>query len=124
MPFVSARRGVADRDEGVGTLAGVDLPAAVEAHHAQSTTLAPDERRPRGAPVDETVAISSSMLDQAIAVLAQEVSKAVQSPEVVKFLTTGGFDPDGRSPAEFARFVKAESQRLGEVLRNAKFELK
>lgn len=61
---------------------------------------------------------------KAIAVLAQEVQKAVQSPEVVTFLTTGGFDPDGRSPAEFARFVKAESQRLGEVLRNAKMELK
>jgi tripartite-type tricarboxylate transporter receptor subunit TctC len=61
---------------------------------------------------------------KAIAVLAQEVNKAVQSPEVVKFLTTGGFDPDGRSPAEFARFVQAETRRLGEVLRNAKIELK
>jgi tripartite-type tricarboxylate transporter receptor subunit TctC len=61
---------------------------------------------------------------KAIAVLAQEVSKAVQSPEVAKVLTTGGFDPDGRSPAEFARFVQAESQRLAEVLRNAKIELK
>lgn len=61
---------------------------------------------------------------QAIALLAGEVSKAVQNPEVAKFLTTGGFDPDGRSPAEFARFVQAEWQRLGEVLRNAKIELK
>jgi tripartite-type tricarboxylate transporter receptor subunit TctC len=48
----------------------------------------------------------------------------VQSPEVAKVLTTGGFEPDGRSPAEFARFVKAEWQRFGEVLRNAKIELK
>ena len=61
---------------------------------------------------------------KAIAVLAEEVNKAVQTPEVAKFLTTGGFEPDGRSPAEFARFVKAESQRFGEVLRNAKIELK
>ena len=61
---------------------------------------------------------------KAIAVLAEEVKKAVQNPEVAKFLTTGGFDPDGRSPAEFARFVQAEQQRLGEVLRNAKIELK
>ena len=55
----------------------------------------------------------------AIALLAEEVSKAVQSPEVARFLTTGGFDPDGRSPAQFARFVQAEWQRLSEVLRNA-----
>ena len=61
---------------------------------------------------------------KAIAVLAEEVNKAVQTPEVAKVLTTGGFEPDGRSPAEFARFVKAEWQRFGEVLRNAKIELK
>jgi len=60
---------------------------------------------------------------KAIAVLAEEMKKAVRSPEVAKFLTTGGFDPDGRSPGEFARFVQAEWQRLGEVLRNAKIEL-
>ncbi len=61
---------------------------------------------------------------KAIAVLADEVKKAVQSPEVAKTLLTGGFDADGRSPAEFARFVQAESQRYGEVLRNAKIEVK
>jgi tripartite-type tricarboxylate transporter receptor subunit TctC len=60
----------------------------------------------------------------AITMLAEEVRKAVQSPEVAKALTTGGFEPDGRSPAEFARFVRAEWQRFGEVLRNAKIELK
>lgn len=61
---------------------------------------------------------------KAVAVLAQAVSKAVQSPEVAKVLTTGGFDPDGRSPAEFARFVQSERQRFAEVLRNAKIEVK
>ncbi len=61
---------------------------------------------------------------EAIALLAREVNKAVRSPEVAKFLTTGGFDPDGRSPEEFARFVQTEWQRLGEVLRNARIELK
>jgi tripartite-type tricarboxylate transporter receptor subunit TctC len=60
----------------------------------------------------------------AIAVLADEVKKAVQSPEVDKALATGGFDADGRSPSEFARFVQAESRRYGEVIRNAKIELK
>lgn len=62
--------------------------------------------------------------EKAIAVLAEEVNKAVKSPEVAKILTTGGFDPDGRSPAEFARFVRAESQRFAEVIRNAKIQLK
>jgi len=61
---------------------------------------------------------------KAIALLAEEVSKAIRSPEVAKYLTTGGFDPDGRSPAEFARFVQMESQRFGDVLRNAKIEVK
>jgi tripartite-type tricarboxylate transporter receptor subunit TctC len=61
---------------------------------------------------------------KAVAVLAEEVKKALQSPEVSKVLTTGGFDPDGRSPAEFARFVQSESQRFAEVLRSAKIELK
>jgi tripartite-type tricarboxylate transporter receptor subunit TctC len=61
---------------------------------------------------------------KSIAVLAEEVRKAVHSPEVTKVLMTGGFEPDGRSPSEFARFVKAEGQRFGEVVRNAKIELK
>ena len=61
---------------------------------------------------------------QAISVLAQEVHKAVQSPDVARTLETGGFDPDGRPPAEFARFVRAESQRYGDVIRKAKIELK
>jgi tripartite-type tricarboxylate transporter receptor subunit TctC len=61
---------------------------------------------------------------KAVAVLAEEVKNALQSPKVSKFLTTGGFDPDGRPPAEFARFVQAEWKRFGEVLRNAKIELK
>ena len=61
---------------------------------------------------------------EAVAVLAGEVNKAVQSPEVAKTLATGGFDADGRPPAQFARFVQSESKRYGEVLRKAKIELK
>lgn len=61
---------------------------------------------------------------KAIGLLANEVKKAVQSPEISRILTTGGFDADGRSPSEFARFVQAEWQRYGKVLRNANIELK
>ncbi|HSQ02918.1 MAG TPA: tripartite tricarboxylate transporter substrate binding protein [Burkholderiales bacterium] len=55
--------------------------------------------------------------------LADEVSKAVKNPQVAASLAAGGFDPDGRAPAEFARFVSAESQRFGDVLKNARIEL-
>lgn len=61
---------------------------------------------------------------KAVDLLAQEVRKALQNPEVAKYLTTGGFDPDGRPPKEFARFVQSEYQRYGEVIRAAKIEIK
>jgi tripartite-type tricarboxylate transporter receptor subunit TctC len=54
--------------------------------------------------------------------LAGEVSKALKDPQVKKTLVDGGFEPYGRSPAEFASFIRSESQRYAEVVKNAKVE--
>jgi tripartite-type tricarboxylate transporter receptor subunit TctC len=48
--------------------------------------------------------------------LRLEVTKALKNPQVIKAFRDGGFIPDGRTPAEFDRFVKAEYIRFGEVL--------
>jgi tripartite-type tricarboxylate transporter receptor subunit TctC len=54
--------------------------------------------------------------------LADEVSKALKDPVVEKTLVDGGFEPDGRSPAEFANFVRSEYQRYAVAVKNAKIE--
>lgn len=47
-----------------------------------------------------------------------EVARALRDPQVAATLIDGGFEPDGRPPAEFARFVKAEYQRFGEIIKS------
>jgi tripartite-type tricarboxylate transporter receptor subunit TctC len=55
--------------------------------------------------------------------LHREVAKALRDPKVAQALSEGGFEPDGRAPADFARFVKAETLRFGEVIRANRIEL-
>jgi tripartite-type tricarboxylate transporter receptor subunit TctC len=54
--------------------------------------------------------------------LAAEIHKALQEPELQKALVRDGFVPDGRPPAQFAQFVKSESERFGRVTQNIKFD--
>jgi tripartite-type tricarboxylate transporter receptor subunit TctC len=54
--------------------------------------------------------------------LAAEVSKALKDPHVEKTLVDGGFEPDGRSPLEFANFVHSEYQRYAAAVKNAKID--
>ena len=51
-----------------------------------------------------------------------EIRKALQAPDIQKALVRDGFVPDGRPPAEFAQFVKSESERFGRVTRNIKVD--
>lgn len=51
--------------------------------------------------------------------IAAEVAKALKTPKVEQALTAGGFEPDGRSPEEFAKFVKSEYERFGKAVKNA-----
>ena len=51
--------------------------------------------------------------------LHQEVRKALQVPRVRESIVAGGYEPDGRSPAEFRTFLREEYERYGEMVRVA-----
>ncbi len=51
--------------------------------------------------------------------LQQEVARALQVPKVREMIVTGGYEPDGRSAAEFTRFLRAEHVRYAEMVRVA-----
>lgn len=56
---------------------------------------------------------------QVVLRLQQEVAHALQVPKVREMIVTGGYEPDGRSAAEFAKFLRAEYQRYAEMVRIA-----
>ncbi len=62
---------------------------------------------PRGVPNDTA------------AKLYNEFVKALRDPELLAKLTTSGFDADGRPPAEFSAFRRAEQARWGKVIEQA-----
>jgi tripartite-type tricarboxylate transporter receptor subunit TctC len=51
--------------------------------------------------------------------LHQEVRKALQVPRVRESIVAGGYEPDGKSPAEFRKFLRQEYDRYGEMVRVA-----
>ena len=51
--------------------------------------------------------------------LHQEVRKALQVPRLRESIVAGGYEPDGRSPAEFRKFLREEYSRYGEMVRVA-----
>ena len=51
--------------------------------------------------------------------LQQEVFNALQLPRVREAIAAGGYEPDGRPPAEFRKFVRLEFDRYGEMVRVA-----
>jgi tripartite-type tricarboxylate transporter receptor subunit TctC len=54
-----------------------------------------------------------------IARLHQEIAKSLQTPRVREAIIAGGYEPDGRSPAEFRKFLQLEYERYGEMVRVA-----
>ena len=56
----------------------------------------------------------------AIARLHQEVAKSLKVPKVRDLIVAGGYEPDGRNPAEFAKFLRSETARFAEMVRVAK----
>ena len=54
-----------------------------------------------------------------LARLHQEVRKALQVPRVREAIVTGGYEPDGSSPAAFRKFLRTESDRYAEMVRIA-----
>ncbi len=51
--------------------------------------------------------------------LQQEVAKALWAPRVRESIITGGYEPDGSSPAAFRKFLRVEYERYAEMLRVA-----
>ena len=49
--------------------------------------------------------------------LNQEIVKILRSPKVSQILSSEGADPVGNSPAEFAAYLKEETERWGKVVR-------
>lgn len=56
---------------------------------------------------------------QVVLRLQQEVARALQVPKVREMIVTGGYEPDGRSAAEFAKFLRTEYKRYAEMVRVA-----
>ncbi len=48
----------------------------------------------------------------------RDIVRTLQTPEVRQRLTEQGFDIVGSSPEEFLRFVRAESEKLGKIIRD------
>jgi tripartite-type tricarboxylate transporter receptor subunit TctC len=55
--------------------------------------------------------------------LNQEIVKILRSPEVKENMSSEGADPIGSSPAEFAAHLKAETERWGKVVTQAKMRI-
>jgi tripartite-type tricarboxylate transporter receptor subunit TctC len=55
--------------------------------------------------------------------LNAELRKALERPEVRKSLLAEGAEPVGGSPEQFAEYIRAEKERLGKVIRDAKIRL-
>lgn len=54
-----------------------------------------------------------------VARLSKQIAAAMHSPEVVKRLRGDGTEAVGSSPSEFAAHIRAETQRWGQVIRQA-----
>jgi tripartite-type tricarboxylate transporter receptor subunit TctC len=55
---------------------------------------------------------------EVVARVNREINRALAVPEVNQRLVDGGFDVVGSTPEEFLRFVRAESDKLGKVIRD------
>jgi len=51
--------------------------------------------------------------------LQQELARALHAPKVRELIISGGYEPDGRSPAEFRKFLRIEYERYAEMVRVA-----
>ena len=52
--------------------------------------------------------------------IQSEVYKALQTPKVREYMIEGGYDTDGRNPAEFRKLVQEEVKRFAEIVRMTK----
>jgi tripartite-type tricarboxylate transporter receptor subunit TctC len=55
-----------------------------------------------------------------IAKLNADIDKVLRSPQIVERLTAIGFEPEGGSSENFARFIRAEMEKWAKVIKTAK----
>jgi len=55
--------------------------------------------------------------------LSSEIKLALKDPQLRDSLNEGGFDVDGRSPAEFTNFVKSEQERYSEIVKRLDIQI-
>jgi len=55
--------------------------------------------------------------------LNAELAKAVTAPDTRERLVGGGFDPKTTTPEQFGEFIKTETVRYGNIIREAKLEV-
>ena len=58
-----------------------------------------------------------------ISKLSAEVKIALKDPQLKDSLNEGGFDADGRSPAEFTNFIKNEQDRYAEIVKRLDLQI-
>ena len=63
--------------------------------------------------------LSRVVVEAAIEKLQAAVAKVMKSPEVIKRMETSGIRPMSMEPKDTERFVKAESEKWAQFLRNA-----
>jgi tripartite-type tricarboxylate transporter receptor subunit TctC len=56
--------------------------------------------------------------------LSTEIKIALKDPQLKDSLNEGGFDADGRNPAEFINFVKNEQDRYAEIIKRLDIQIK
>lgn len=61
---------------------------------------------------------------EVVSKLSTEIKIALRDPQLKDSLSEGGFDADGRSPAEFIQFVKNEQDRYSEIVKRLDIQVK
>jgi tripartite-type tricarboxylate transporter receptor subunit TctC len=56
--------------------------------------------------------------------LSTEIKIALKDPQLKDSMNEGGFDADGRNPAEFINFVKNEQDRYAEIIKRLDIQIK
>jgi tripartite-type tricarboxylate transporter receptor subunit TctC len=57
-----------------------------------------------------------------VAKIAAEVDKALAAPDVREKLALAGIEPVGGTPAQFAQFIRSESERWAKVAKVARIQ--
>jgi len=69
------------------------------------------------------IVVPAATPKEIVDLLYKEIAKAVAQPDVKEKLATLGFNPIANAPDEFAARIKAEIEKWGKVVRDAKLRI-